>query len=55
MFGFFFLDINHYFILKEKGLMTDSTQNFTVMSKSKIELLVLWKDVRKYKYILMNI
>lgn len=26
--------------------MTDSTQNFTVTSKSKVELLVLWKDVR---------
>jgi len=25
--------------------MTDSTQNFTVMSKAKVELLVLWKDV----------
>jgi hypothetical protein len=25
--------------------MTDSTQHFTVVSKTKIELLVLWKDV----------
>jgi hypothetical protein len=36
------------FLFKEKGLMTDSTQNFTVMSKAKIELLVLWKDVNAY-------
>lgn len=25
--------------------MTDSTQSFTVTSKTKIELLVLWKEV----------
>lgn len=36
-----------FFLLKfkEKGLMTDSTQSFTVTSKTKIELLVLWKEV----------
>lgn len=28
----------------EKGLMNDSSQNFTVMSKTPLELLVLWKD-----------
>jgi len=36
------------FRFKEKGLMTDSAQNFTVMSKTKIELLVLWRDVNTY-------
>ncbi|CAF2386113.1 unnamed protein product [Rotaria sp. Silwood2] len=36
----------------EKGLMTDSTQNFTVVSKTIIELLVLWKD--DFKSIFMS-
>ena len=27
--------------------MTDSTQNFTITSQTKLELIVLWKDVRK--------
>lgn len=26
--------------------MNDSSQNFTVMSKTPLELLVLWKDVK---------
>ena len=26
--------------------MTDSTQSFTVTSKTQLELLVLWKDVK---------
>jgi hypothetical protein len=26
--------------------MTNSKQNFTVMSKTKLELLVIWKDVK---------
>ena len=26
--------------------MMDSTQSFTVMSKTSLELLVLWKDVK---------
>ncbi|CAF0819266.1 unnamed protein product [Rotaria sordida] len=36
----------------EKGLMTDSTQNFTVVSKTNIELLVIWKD--DFKSIFMS-
>jgi len=32
-------------LLKEKGLMTNSRQLFTVTTKTKLELLVLWKDV----------
>ncbi|CAF4538264.1 unnamed protein product [Rotaria sp. Silwood1] len=36
----------------EKGLMMDSTQNFTVVSKTKIELLVIWKD--DFKSIFMS-
>jgi len=32
-------------LFKDKSLMTDSPQNFTVMSKTKLELLVLWKTV----------
>jgi hypothetical protein len=28
--------------------MTNSEQKFTVTSKTKLELLVLWKDVNKF-------
>lgn len=31
---------------KEKGLMTNARQMFTVTSNTELELLVLWKDVR---------
>ncbi|CAF1289618.1 unnamed protein product [Rotaria sp. Silwood1] len=34
----------------EKGIMTDSRQQFTVTSKTKLELLVLWKDDFKAIY-----
>ncbi|CAF1138830.1 unnamed protein product [Rotaria sordida] len=34
----------------EKGIMTDSRQKFTVVSKTKLELLVLWKDDFKAIY-----
>lgn len=28
--------------------MTNSQQKFTITSKTKVELLVLWKDVNKF-------
>ncbi|CAF3009308.1 unnamed protein product [Rotaria sp. Silwood2] len=34
----------------EKGIMTDSRQKFTITSKTKLELLVLWKDDFKAIY-----
>jgi hypothetical protein len=34
--------------MKEKGIMTNSRQKFTVTSKTKLELLVLWKDVNMF-------
>ncbi|CAF4363920.1 unnamed protein product, partial [Rotaria magnacalcarata] len=32
----------------EKGIMTNSQQKFTITSKTKLELLVLWKEVNMF-------
>lgn len=39
-------------LLKEKGLMTNSRQLFTVTTKTKLELLVLWKDVNMIAWLI---
>jgi hypothetical protein len=48
--SFTYKEFMFFFVFKEKGLMMDSTQNFTVVAKTKLELLVLWKDVSIYTY-----
>ncbi len=39
-------------LFKEKGLMTNSQQKFTVTSRTQVELLVLWKDVNKFAWLI---
>jgi len=34
---------------QEKGLMTDSTQSFTITTSTPVELIALWKDVRDHR------